>query len=338
MLTIQEIIEKFHTELPLIIQVEFDTDEIYNTLKQLEKKYNIPLSPVVLRVAIAEIQQKEVAHYLEQEYNMPPQQASELEKTLQEQIFNPILSRLQFLNKDENKDMSLDQQKNFAENLFRTALVKELHHNPFIISAMNDRLFYILARDEQFKDRLSRALYENTEIVTSKSLVSDNEKVSPTVGHWLKDYITQYGSQTYDSLSQSKYLTSSQNTKDLSDEDRTLVHKVLKTYSNVTFFPESMPSDDGEGWEIIPGGLEAQSVEKVTIPTQRPEPQKTQSPKVLPKLKTITPRQKPVSPIQKSQTASSPDLLALKNLLVDYPQGSLERQAIEEEIKKLEQQ
>jgi hypothetical protein len=50
----------------------------------------------------------------------------------------------------------------------------------------------------------------------------------------------------------SDFLGTSENAKILDDKEKELVRKVLMCYRNVKFFPESMPSDNGEGWEMIP--------------------------------------------------------------------------------------
>jgi len=289
--------------------------------------------------------------------------------------------------------MTLDQQKNFAEKLFLTRLIQEIHHDPFIVDAINQRLFFILARDEDFHTRLERSLYENEEIVTSNPMVINGENVKGTVANWLKDFISQYGSQAYDSMSQSAFLINSENVKNITPAERELLAKVLKTYINIKFFPESMPSDDGEGWEIIPVD-ETSETEKSTpisvneqsteaAPTQppvsqsqriQPLPKKptsaavqkksdtskskvypvTTTPKVtiptpapvkkpiapLPKPPAKTPAVQPtqLSPIAQPATSidSSDELLNLKNMLLQYPPHSLEREAIEEEIKKIE--
>lgn len=354
---LEEAIEQFN-KLPIEIQLECSSEEYINALQTLERIYKLPLSGVAVQIIVGNFQFSSLSSDLQCEFSLNTQTAEQLAQDLKEKVFRTVIERLNFLNSNPEKDMTLEQEKNFAENLFHTALVKELHHHPLIISAINDRLFYILARDEQFKERLARALYENSEKITSHILkLKTNEQVPSTVSNWLKDYIAQYGSQAYDSLNQSKFLSSSKNVKLLSDVEKTLVAKVLRTYLNIAFFPDSMPSDDGEGWEIIPvdqpekGAVlnkKLESLHNETTPTPKDKvtpdldhtlTRTTPSLKQKPPLKStsdssVRPASKPQPTFHSVETSS--ELLKLKNMLLQYPPHSLERQAIEDEIKKLE--
>lgn len=350
MMTIEEAIEKFHTELPPLVQSEFGSQECVDSLKKLEVLYNIPLTPLAVRVAIGELKLDKIIEYVVSEYSLEEMSAQRLATQLQSEVFNPILERLRFFNADSDKVMTIEQEKNFAEKIFHDSFTQEIQHDPVVIAAFNNRLFYIFAHDENFHSRLEKALYENGETISKQPLKNERETMTPTISHWLKDYIAHYGSQAYDSLSQSSFLTNSENAKFLSDQERTLVGKVLKTYINIKFFPDSMPSDDGTGWEIIPGG-EQVIVSKLSAPAELSHKKESIVTSV-PEISKVTPLKKPVQPIKKNnlvtpkavkpsnQTSStpspSPELLNLKNMLLDYPQGSLERQAIEEEIKKME--
>ena len=389
---IEEAVKKFN-QLPVEFQLEFGSDEFLHSLQSLEAAYNISLSGIAVQIIVGSIQFSDLSQVLEYDFSLSTTQATHLAKEIREKAFDPIIERLNFLDNDPDKTMTLDQQKNFAEKLFLTRLIQEIHHDPFIVDAINQRLFFILARDEDFHTRLERSLYENEEIVTSNPMVINGENVKGTVANWLKDFISQYGSQAYDSMSQSAFLINSENVKNITPAERELLAKVLKTYINIKFFPESMPSDDGEGWEIIPVD-ETSETEKSTpisvneqsteaAPTQppvsqsqriQPLPKKptsaavqkksdtskskvypvTTTPKVtiptpapvkkpiapLPKPPAKTPAVQPtqLSPIAQPATSidSSDELLNLKNMLLQYPPHSLEREAIEEEIKKIE--
>jgi hypothetical protein len=392
---IEEAVEKFN-QLPLELQLELGSDEFLHPLKSLEAAYNISLSAIAIYITIGDIQFKDLPKVLEYEFSLSSTVASSLAKDIKEKAFDPILERLNFLDNDPDKAMTLEQQKNFAEKIISSGLISEIHHDPFIVDAINQRLFFILARDEDFHTRLERALYENEEEVTSKSLSINGENVRGTVSNWLKDYISQYGSQTYDSMSQSAFLINSNNAKNLTPGERELLAKVLKTYINIKFFPDSMPSDDGEGWEIIPVDEEVteevmpdeiintrQEISKVAerqtsfsesskpvaakpageTVQKRQEQMIVKPPRVVSTPKTIistpTPVKKPIAPLTKPTPRPSPqqsqppkqvvsrppvetisnesdELLNLKNMLLQYPPHSLEREAIEEEIKKLE--
>lgn len=396
-MTIEEAVEKFN-QLPLELQLELGSDEFLRPLKSLEAAYNISLSAIAIYITVGDIQFKDLSQVLEHEFSLSSSVASSLAKGIKEKAFDPILERLNFLDNDPDKAMTLEQQKSFAEKILSTGLISEIHHDPFIVDAINQRLFFILARDENFHIQLERALYENQEVVTSNIVSINGENVKGTVANWLKDYISQYGSQTYDSMSQSTFLINSENAKNISLGERELLAKVLKTYINIKFFPDSMPSDDGEGWEIIPVDEEvkeevmsdeimdmkketaevsevserqtsySESYKPVAVKPARENTQKRQeqmiakparvvsTPKI--NISTPTPVKKPITPLPKPTSRPSPqqsqppiqvvsrppvetisnesdELLNLKNMLLQYPPHSLEREAIEEEIKKI---
>jgi len=76
--------------------------------------------------------------------------------------------------------------------------------------------------------------------------------VRGTVSNWLKNFIGTNGSAIFDSVALSKYLTGSKSGAKLSQEEKEKVRKVLLIYRNLKFFPDSMPDDNGEGWQILP--------------------------------------------------------------------------------------
>ena len=126
---------------------------------------------------------------------------------------------------------------------------------------------------------------------------------------WLKDFIKQHGGEMFDNIKLSQYLSNSSNVKNLDEVEKQLVRKLLMLYRNLKFFPDSMPNDTGEGWEIIPI-----SQEEGTLPTTRAgKESKKDGFKITP-------------------------LQELEILAKQYPKGSLEHRAIMEEIKKLESQ
>ena len=158
--------------------------------------------------------------------------------------------------------MTFEQEKTFAIKMFEESLIVKFKNHPLVIDAYNQRLLYILAKDLSFQKRLEQAFYQNNEKVSSKPIILNSQSVSSTVTNWIKDYISQYGGQTYDSMSQTNFLLNSENSRNLSIEERSVLAKVLKTYINIKFFPDSMDSDDSSDWEIIP--LEKTVVESKT--------------------------------------------------------------------------
>lgn len=396
MIDLEEAIERFDTALPREIQLEFSSDEFMAALQAAGERHGRSFIGTAILMAVGEIDYDKLDAYLIDELGIDPAQAGPMAADLKESVFRPAIERLKFLDTNPAKEMTLEQQKNFAEKIFASGLLAELRHDPFIIGSVNARLFYILARDEAFAGRLERAMYANAETLSAKSILADGLQVPGTVGNWLKDYLRKFGNAADDSVSQTNFLLNSENAKGLSAEERDLLAKVLKTYVNIKFFPDSMPSDDGSGWEIIPGGDEAVPLasfdsqteppavsEAVPSPSPSPLPPRPSAPapvppsrpampsrpapapsrptaprpfpkKELPPIKpapaVARPKPRPAAPadlpVAESALAPSPaaapaapasdELLNLKNMLLQYPAGSLERSAIEDEIRKLE--
>lgn len=420
---IEEAVKKFNTELPDEIRFSCSAPEVIKPLRSLESAYNINLAPLIIYFAIGEIKFEEVSEYIETEYQLDKNKVRTISKEIEEEILKPLVERVNFLNAHPDKDMSLVQEKNIAERMFQEHLRVELLRPSFITQAINFRLLAILSSDLDFQQVLVRAIYDNTEKITKHSIVVNEEPVEPTISNWLKDYISKYGTDKYDSMTQSTFLINSENGKKLDNKERALLAKVLKTYINIKFFPESMPTDDGEGWEIIPVD-EAEVSDKIDISEDKTEetdyrntmpvtkntefdidteikesvlnnpvsqmPVKTKlnisksdtpseeshlvsekkplsinkekinqaipPPSVIKSFltssepvtkKTLNPHtveqsSEPLQPMSESvdsiQTTneSSDELLTLKNMLLQYPPDSLERHAIEEEIKKIE--
>ncbi len=340
-MTLEEAIEQFNTELPLEIQEEFGSPAVIKALENLGTQYGVDLSGLAVYFAIGEITAEGLASSIENEFDFEPMKAQKLARELRETVFDPLVNRLNFLNADPNKAMPLEQEKFFAERIFRSGLLTELDGSPIIIDAINNRLFFILARDDSFKKKLEQALYENDERLTSDDIMLNGQPVRPTVGNWLKDFIGRYGSQASDSVSQSAFLINSENGRRLDDYERDRLAEVLKTYINIKFFPDSMPSDDGEGWAIIPGGtVEASVNESATEEAETAAQSRAASPAPAAPAAKPTPAPKPRAPQPVAQPAPAAipaddsEVMKLKNMLLQYPAGSLERKAIEEELQK----
>lgn len=393
MLIIEEAIEKFNNDLPEEIRLSCSAPEVIKPLRLLESAYDINLSTLIIYFAIGELQFEDISDYIETEYNFNDVKAHALSREIEETILKPLLDRVNFINSLADKEMTLEQEKTIVAKMFQSNLMAEMLRPSIITDAVNQRILSILARELNFQNKLEQAMYENTETITKNPIIINGQSVKPSIANWLKDYISQYGSQTHDSMSQSAFLINSENAKNITLGERELLAKILKTYINIKFFPESMPSDNGEGWEIIPvdDTIETEksatitSVQNIAVKTTSPSlASQSQTPKPLAKIPTApplqknsdtpkpkispvttspkvaistpTPVKKPITPLPKPPAKTPPmqsvrpspitqptisadssdELLSLKNMLLQYPPHSLEREAIEEEIKKIE--
>ncbi|MFH1233061.1 MAG: hypothetical protein V1649_00190 [Patescibacteria group bacterium] len=174
-----------------------------------------------------------------------------------------------------------------------------------IVVDYNGILIGLLAGDQNFKIALGKALFSNQEKLTYKKFILDKKPYPPNVANWLKDFIKKNGSGIFNSLVLTEYLTNSENAKKLDSEERKSLRKLLLLYRNLKFFPESMNNISPEKWEIIPIDKEENFV----------------------KIRTA-------SVLLKSEEKNK--LEEFQALANQYPEGSLERKAVEEEIEKRE--
>lgn len=344
MITIEEAIEIFHYDLPEEIQLTCETDMVLKPLVELEERYKVILSPLVIFMVIGEVTSDDLLDYIENEFKFDEAKAKQLAVEFTDKVFKPLVDRINFINDSPDKNMTLEQEKIYLENIFKKGVLDELSYDAIIKEAVNRRVFFILARDFDFKKKLEQALYDNEEILTSQPILLNDQEVKPTISNWLKDFIGRYGSQAYDSVSASTFLVNSDNGKNLIVSDREKLSELLKLYVNIKFFPDSMPSDEGEDWQIIPYEEIKESDDNKTEEIDNKKEPKDKTVKTQSGLteKTIKLNEDKVStpPIVINDnnvlSTETDELLELKNMLLQYPEGSLERAAIEEEIKKLQ--
>lgn len=366
---IEESLEKFQFELPEEIQLTCDTREVVVAIKNIQDEFGFDLSDVVIFFVVGDMTLEEIPLYLENEYEIDKILAKKITDRLEEKILRPLTERVNFLNQHPEKDMTIDQEKIYAENIFKKNLLPELEYDPIIKAGVNERLFFILANDINFKKKLEQGMYENNELLTKNSIIIDGKEQRPTIGNWIKDFIAHYGSQAYNSVNVSAFVINSENGKKLTDEERRKLLDIIKIYTSIRFFPDSMPDSDDDDWQIIPYEIEKPvAIEKPSTSNRSLSIEDKVIPNSSLELKAST----PVSPISKNQVESvaaaqpeisslvqpessavvmdqiiktaptlseigdDADLAELKNMLLQYPAGSLERAAIEEEIKTLQ--
>lgn len=143
-----------------------------------------------------------------------------------------------------------------SENLFRNSVVSILKSNNYENKArLNNSIIMLLNIDEKYKMELENALYGNVQRLTKEEIIVSGKIVEPTVAHWIEDFIKRQGTDMFDSIVISKYVTDSENAKNITPEERKLLIKLLTLYRNLKFFPESLNNVPIESWEIVPTEL-----------------------------------------------------------------------------------
>ncbi|MCK4540568.1 hypothetical protein KAU09_05485 [Candidatus Parcubacteria bacterium] len=231
--------------------------------------------------------------------------------------------------------VDLDEEKRSAINIFENNLSYILKNgSDEAIFNLNNGLMILLKNKKDFKEEISRSLFMNGELLTHEPFELDNKAQSPTIGNWIQDFIKVYGSGMFNNLALTKYITESKNAKCLPQEEKRIVQKLLRLYRNIKFFPESMPSDDGEGWEIIPINKELD----VEISKKIIGPPKTEEEKEIEKLKQEETQFSEGGLEQLAIEEEIDNKKKLESLKIEankYTEGSLERMAVEEEIRKI---
>lgn len=334
----QECLERFSL-LPLSTRQLFGSADVAIALRALEKKYAVDLQFVLVLLAINELEVADIPAYLQEKYRVRSKRAETIAQALQTNVIDKIerslaTNQTAAEEPDENKLPSESEERELYEDMFREGLSAVLQtEDKQYLQALNRRIFYLFTKDIDFRDSLLRLLQQNQERVTRGELVLKEKKVPSTVSNWLKDFVAVNGAQYIDTVALSRYLANSKNVTALSADEKKVVRKLLQLYRNLAFFPQSMPNETGEGWEIIPvraedapsGATKKTRVRQQTAPPEAGPDSRKQPPS----------KQAPQSQSKpKPQQTRNPHVAALKEMASQYPEGSLERRAIEEELKK----
>jgi len=333
---IEESIKKFQ-ELPAEIKNAVGDEKSVNFISLIEKKYELGLKLPVILIAIKELDLRDLEEYIILKYGKTYEEAVDIKKELVFKVFQPILDYL-YPDKDSARDLAIsitDEEKilteTFQENLADIISGKEA----IDIGSLNIRLVGLMLDEKNFKVELEKAIYKNREKLTHKTFTLEDKPHAPSIGNWLSDFIKWHGTEPFDSVVLSQYLTTSENVRRLDEKEKESVKKLLQLYRNIKFFPASMPTDDGEGWEIIPTGEE---IEKLSKARPVSGPPKTEEEREEDELKAEE-EQYGEGTLEREAIEEELDkkkkVRELEIVAEHYKQGSLERRALEEEIEKL---
>lgn len=188
---------------------------------------------------------------------------------------------------------------------------------------------YLPYRDE-VKQKIRTALVKNNEKLTSQKFIINNEIKDATVANWLKDYQLQVGIGVADKLIKSQYLIKGENIKILSIEEKEKVKTLLNIFEKIKLssmtlegLEEDVPIDEEYGKGII--------VEGVPYLYKKDELENKYS-DIAQKIIELRDK-KDANEIDRQ---IPPELDSLKKEAAGYPINSLERKAIEEEIRQME--
>jgi hypothetical protein len=260
---------------------------------------------------------------------------------------------------EEQQDM-LKKRKEDNLELFRHYLVEVLDmgigdlsdEDEELLTDINDDIISLFDEDPSFQKKLENALYNNEQKLTEQKFLLQDKPTKPTVGNWIKHFIKIRGTEMFDNISLSSFLSSSPNVKKLSNKEISRVRSLLMLYRNLKFFPESIKEFDDKHYEIIP-------IRKKEIKSKDEEKKNKEKSKGL--TNNFAENDKPPEAkendlntaysseegdhksvdnnrLNKIENKSKEEsrLEKLKKIKDNYEEGSLERKAIESEIRELE--
>jgi hypothetical protein len=260
---------------------------------------------------------------------------------------------------DLEDKIDFKEEEELVLNFLGSNLVDILKNNDSSgVVKINGSALYLLINKEDCLEKFTKAFLFNSEKISAKNIIIDNREQEPTIANWIKHFIKENGSEIFSNIILAKYLTSPTVKTLLNDEEKKILRKVLKLYRNLVFFPESMTNVPMENWEIIPidrdndslnNNLDReQKIKKFNDQMNEKELKTETEPKI--EIKTeIKPIEKIID--RSPETSKSPktetlnllnlkdkELQELQELLIKYPEKSLERKAINIEIKKINKQ
>jgi hypothetical protein len=315
---ISECLQAFRS-LPDEIQEEVGGLKAYQKISKLENKHKIQLGFLVVLVTIGELLMPDIEEYLVKKFYISKEKAARVNQDLQEQIFTPAIKKIFPGLMNPLAGININKEKDEILEIFKSGVIKTMTRNLKSVKDLNLRINYVLYKDPEFENVLFKALAENEEKLTNKEFVLNGKLVRPTIGNWLRDFAARQGGGMFDNVVLSKYLISSENAKKLDAEERKLVQKLLNLYRNLRFFLEVTEKLPIEEWQIFPIEKGEETFKKART---APAIMSAVAPAPVPAI------QKPIA------TPSDNRLNELKSIASQYPVGSLERKAVEEEIRK----
>ncbi|HBH46762.1 MAG: hypothetical protein A2445_00010 [Candidatus Jacksonbacteria bacterium RIFOXYC2_FULL_44_29] len=115
-------------------------------------------------------------------------------------------------------------------------------------------LGYLPQERDEFKVRVRRALLRNSQIITQNGVMIGTIEQAGTVSNWLNDYNQKLGTDAVDNVQFAEYITTSQNTADLSSAERRIVESLLYFYEQLKYssaspegMEEEVPFEDDDG-------------------------------------------------------------------------------------------
>jgi len=238
------------------------------------------------------------------------------EQIKEKEVFVGVIKKEEV--KEDSFNPAIERESNIK--IFNSNIIGLLTSKPGPhIDDYNNSLLNLLLDKKtglNFRNDLVKAYFSNNQKVTNSSLMYNDKKIRPTVSNWIKYFIKVKGSDLFNKIVLTDFMTKSENVKKLSNDEKVLVTRILELYRNVKFFPRSMADKARDGWEIIPSPRKIdKQKDKVELPEQVSKEEKDSIVKKV-----------------EDEKKYEHKLAEMELLIGKYPDDSLERKLIEEEI------
>ncbi|MGE5425867.1 MAG: hypothetical protein ACM3PZ_02240 [Bacillota bacterium] len=298
---IAQCLERFR-KLPRELKELFGGPDAMESILEIEERYRINTSFVVVLVAIGDLSVQDVASYLQLKHGLSEEDAVEISSILLREIFSLalLLPGKEFDGITEAKEKLLD-----------------LLSDPQAAENFNQHFFSSLTKRPELLAELENALLNHPIKIGEKKIISGKGSAQPTLANWIKDFAAASGAGNFDELVLAHYLSDSPNASQLAEADKIILGRALRFYRNVAYFDEITDKKPVKLWNFIP--LE-------TTHKEDPAP--------LPERKSISRpiQEKPEPEIVPAEESQASKLQAALN---DYPSDSLEYKVIKQELDRL---
>lgn len=304
--------------LPSAVKQKIGGLDSFLAIQEIEKKYGVDVSFALVLVAIGELNTTDFGLYLQKKNNLATEDAYDIENEVTRRIFSKFL----YQEKEVTGKSALIAE--FQDNLLSLLEDKDK------ATAFNIKVFQVLSSDGSFLNDLEKTILSHDYEIGDNFITVQEKKVKPAIANWIKDFLVFNGTDNFDNIVLARYISSSVNTKNLSEEDRILLFRALKTYHNITFFLDDKEEKFGDFPELIP--LDLTMSNAIANNSQQTNSSKKKKNSVL------------IKKDNSQTTPSSAELLSLdfnkdldhlNKILLKYDRNSLEYRAIKQEIDRL---
>lgn len=156
-----------------------------------------------------------------------------------------------------------EAEKRSAKTVFANYLKDILSSSNYHLKIeLNVRLITLLLQDEKdkiFQKELLDVMYENKEGLSKDKILLGTEKAEPTIGNWLRDYVSFVRiEEVASAIKRARYFTETANVKTLNPDEKRLLEDLLKLFTAVKNFYENASKMDLADIYIFPFSDEEQ--------------------------------------------------------------------------------